>query len=97
MYARVTSMDIKVDRIDEGIKIYEKSVIPAARLQKGFLAAYLLVDRKTGKTISLTFWKSEQHAMANERNRYYQEQLVKFLDLFQSNPTREGYEVSVKA
>jgi len=97
MYARLTSMDIKVDRIDDGIRIYEKSVIPAAKLQKGFLGAYLLSDRKTGKALSLTFWKTEEHAMANERNRYYQEQLVKFLDLFKSQPIREGFEVSVKA
>jgi hypothetical protein len=37
MFARITSMDIKVERIDEAIKIYEHSVIPAAKLQKGFL------------------------------------------------------------
>jgi heme-degrading monooxygenase HmoA len=97
MFARITSMDIKVERIDQAVKIYEHSVIPAARSQKGFLGAYLFSDRKTGKGISLTLWKSEGDAIANERNRYYQEQLVKFIDFFQSPPIREGFEVSVKA
>ncbi len=97
MFARLTSMDIKVERIDEAVKIYEDSVIPAAKQQKGFLGAYLLSDPKTGKGISLTLWRSEEDAIANERNRYYQEQLVKFIDFFQSQPIREGFEVKVKA
>lgn len=97
MFARLTSMEIKAERIDDAIKIYKKSVIPAAKSQKDFLGAYLLSDRQTGKFISITFWKSEEDALANERNRYYQEQLVKFIDLLQSPPIREGYEVGVKA
>lgn len=98
MFARLTSFDLKVERIDEAINIYKKSVVPAAKMQKGFLGAYLLSDRQTGKGISITFWKSEEDALANERNRYYQEQLVKFIPLFQSpRAVREGYEVNVKA
>jgi len=97
MYARLTEMNIKPDKIDEAIEIYRKSVVPAAKSQKGFVAAYLLTDRPTGKGISMTFWKTEQDALANERNRYYQEQLVKFIEFFQSPPIREGYEISVKA
>jgi len=90
-------MDIKVERIDEAVKIYEHSVVPAAKLQKGFLGAYLFSDRKTGKGISLTLWRSEEDALANERNLYYQEQLVKFIHLLQSGYIREGFEVAVKA
>jgi len=97
MYARLTEMNVKPDKIDEAIEIYRKSVVPAAKSQKGFVAAYLLTDRPTGKGISMTFWKTEQDALANERNRYYQEQLVKFIEFFQSPPIREGYEISVKA
>ena len=96
MFARLTTLNTSPERVDEGIAIYKKSVIPAAKSQKGFVAAYLLVDRHTGKGMSVTFWKTEEDALANERNRYYQEQLVKFLDLLVTNPIREGYEVAVK-
>jgi heme-degrading monooxygenase HmoA len=98
MFARLTSMDIKVERVEEGIRLYEESVIPAAKSQKGFVDAFLLLDRQTGKAISVTFWKKETDALANERNRYYQEQLVKFIPL-QAQPIRvirEGYEVNIK-
>jgi hypothetical protein len=47
--------------------------------------------------MAITFWKSEKDALANEHNRYYQEQLAKFLDFYQTPPFREGYEVTVKA
>jgi heme-degrading monooxygenase HmoA len=97
MYARVTEINVKPEKVEEAIALYANSVVPAARSQKGFTGAYLLTDRQTGKGLAITFWKSEKDALANERNRYYQEQLVKFIDFFQSPPIREGYEVSVKA
>jgi heme-degrading monooxygenase HmoA len=96
MYARVTEINVKLDKVDEAIKLYATSVVPAAKSQKGFAGAYLLTAKSTGKGMAITFWKTEEDALANEHNRYYQEQLVKFLDFFQSPPIREGYEVSVK-
>jgi heme-degrading monooxygenase HmoA len=97
MFARVTTMNTTPERVDEGIAIYKKSVVPAARSQKGFIAAYLLVDRHTGKAMSVALWKTEEDALANEHNRYYQEQIIKFLDLYVTAPIREGYEVAVEA
>jgi heme-degrading monooxygenase HmoA len=96
MYARLTTMNVRAEKIDEAISIYKTSVIPAARRQNGFVAAYLLTDKPTGRGISMTIWKTEEDALANEHNRYYQEQLVKFMELFQSPPIREGYNISVK-
>lgn len=97
MFARLTRVHVKIDRIDELIKRYEESVIPAAKSQKGYRGAYLLVDRKTGEGVSITFWTSEEDALANERNRYYQEQVAKFINFYTQPPIREGYEVSVQA
>lgn len=97
MYARQTTMSFRTEMYDEGIRIFRESVVPAAKAQKGFRAAYLLADREAGRAVALTFWDDEASAMANEENRYYQEQLVKFLPLFASPPVREGYEVVVEA
>lgn len=97
MYARVTEMNIKLERVEEGIELYKKSVVPAAKLQQGFVATYLLTDRPSGKGMAITFWKTEKDCLANEYNRYYQEQLAKFIDFFSSPPIRDGYEVTVNA
>ncbi|MCX6562480.1 MAG: hypothetical protein NTU60_02615 [Candidatus Aminicenantes bacterium] len=95
MFARMTILQVKPERIDDGIKIYRTSVVPEAKKQKGFRGACLLADRASGKSISVTFWRNEKDAVANEESLYYQEQLVKFLSLLAGPMIREGYEVSV--
>ena len=95
MYARLTTLSFRIDLADEGVRIFETSVVPAARAQKGFRAAYLLSDRKSGRAVALTLWDDEAAALANEENRYYQEQLVKFLPIITSPPIKEGFEVEL--
>lgn len=97
MYVRMTTLSFHRDRAEEGIRIFDESVVPAARAQKGFRGAYLLADREAGRCVALTFWDDEASARANEENLYYQEQLVKFMPLFTSAPVREGYEVVVES
>ena len=97
MYVRLTTMTFRVDRADEGVRIFDKSVVPAAKTQKGFRAAYLLADLQAGRCVALTFWDDEAAALASEENLYYQEQLVKFMPLYTSPPVREGYEVVVES
>jgi heme-degrading monooxygenase HmoA len=88
---------MKPDLIDETVKLFEDSVIPAAKSQKGFREAYLLSDSKSGNRVSITFWDSEEEAIANEQSGYYQDQVNKFKEYFTAPPVREGYEVSVQA
>ncbi len=97
MFARMTSGETKLDWMDKFVKIYEESIVPAAKQQKGYCGAYFLVDHKTGKVVSITLWDCEEDALANEKNRYYQEQLVKVMNILTKPPIREGYEVVVKA
>jgi heme-degrading monooxygenase HmoA len=97
MFARLTIVQIKADKMDETIKTYEDSVVPAAKSQKGFQGTYLLTDRNTGKGIACTLWDSEEDAIANEQSGYYQEQIGKFKDVFTAPPVQEGYEVAVQA
>lgn len=95
MYARVTSLALKKGKAEEAVRIYETSVLPAAKAQKGYRGSYVLADREADKGLVLTFWESMNAAAANEENRYYQEQLIKVMHLFAEPPIREGYEVVV--
>lgn len=97
MFARLTIIQIKKHRIDEALKLYEESVVPAAKSQRGFQGLYMLTDRETGKGISITLWDSEEDALDNEKSRYYQEQVAKFITFYTAPPIREGYEVSIQA
>lgn len=96
MFARLTIVQVTPDAIDETTKIYEESVVSAAKSQNGYKGAYMLVDRKTGKGVSITLWNSEEDAITNEQSGYYQEQVGKFKDFFTAPPVQEGYEVAVQ-
>jgi heme-degrading monooxygenase HmoA len=95
MFARLTIVQTKVDKTDEAVKVSKESVLPAAKSQKGFVGAELLTDI-TGKGIFITFWDTEEDAIANEESGYYQQQLAKFKDLFAAPPVHEGYDVAFK-
>lgn len=96
MFVRLTTLHVKPESVEEGIVIYENSVIPADRAQKGFVSTYLLVVRPTGKGLAVAFWETEEDALANERSLYYQEQIIKFVHLLVTAPIREGYEVALQ-
>lgn len=96
MFARITLVQGKKDKLDEAIKVYEDSIVTAAKAQKGFKGAYLLTNRNTDKAISCTIWESEADAVANEESGYYQEQIAKLKDFLAAPPEREGYDVSVQ-
>ena len=93
MFARLLRIQTKIERIDEVSKLFEESVIPLCKDQKGYKGAYFLTDRKTGNSIPVTLWESEEDMLATERSRFFQEQVVKFLRFYKSSPIREAYEV----
>ena len=97
MFARFTIVEVNVDKVDEVTKLYEDSVVPAAKSQKGYRGAYMFTNRETGKGYSISLWDSEEDAIANEQSGYYKEQVGKFAEYFTAPPVQEGYEVSVQA
>lgn len=94
MYARLTKSFIRLDKIEEGIAIYKDAVLPASQKQHGFRAIFLLVERETGTAVSLSLWEDEKDVLANEKNLFYQQQLMNFVPLYSADPFREGYEVA---
>jgi hypothetical protein len=96
MFARVTTVYIRPEMVDKAVKIFEDSIVPAAKKQKGFHSIQWLIDRESGKAIAISIWDTEQDAKANEDNKYYQDQLLKLMVTFQTDPIREGFEVAVE-
>lgn len=96
MFARSTSMQLKIAFIDDAIEVYKKSIVPAAQSQKGLVELNLLLDRNSGKAVSIAIWESEEDAKANEKSLYYQEQLVKLRTFYANPPIKEGFDVIFK-
>lgn len=96
MFARTTTMQLKIAFIDDALGVYKKSIVPACKAQKGFIELSLFLDRNSGKAISIALWESEKDAKANEESHYYQEQLIKLMSFYAAPPIKEGFEVYLK-
>jgi quinol monooxygenase YgiN len=93
-HARVVTVQITPDRLDEAVAIYQDSVVPTAKEHNGYLGALLLTDRSTGKGVSIVAWASEADLKASDSSGYLQAQLAKFSELFTAPPTVEVFEVA---
>ena len=66
MFARISTFQGPPDQTAEGIRVAREQILPAARLQEGFLGIYLLYDRESGRSLSITFWETEDDMHASE-------------------------------
>ena len=93
MYARVVSAHAKLDKLDQVIEIF-RSMEVTWQQQKGFQSANLLVQRKTGKILSISTWATQADLEATEASGWYQEQLAKFAATWMAPPARDICEVA---
>src|SRR3979411_2241893 len=67
MYGRATRLQIPPASIDKGIALFKETVLPNARSTPGNAGGVLLVDRKAGSAIGITFWETTQALNASEQ------------------------------
>jgi hypothetical protein len=67
MYGRTTRLQIPPDSIDKGIAFFKETVLPKARSTPGNAGAVMLVDRKVGTAIGITYWETAQALSASEQ------------------------------
>lgn len=89
-------MQVLPANMEEAVRIYRDSVIPAAKEERGFRGALMLTDQNTGVGVSVTLWESEADMYASEASGFYHEKLNKLDALFISAPIRKHYEVSAR-
>jgi hypothetical protein len=94
MVARVTHVSVSPEDIDESVRLFDDSVVPAAEQEEGFMGALLLV-RSDGRALVIDLCDTLEHMRENERNGFYQTQVAKFADKITERPSREFYEVRV--
>ena len=68
MFARISTFKGKPEEVDKGISVVKEQVLPKLRSIKGFKGFSFLVDRKSGKTIGITYWDTEQDLKASEES-----------------------------
>jgi heme-degrading monooxygenase HmoA len=65
MFARVSSYQFAADQADQAVQAFNTVMHPVRQLD-GAKGAYLLVDRSSGKALTVTLWESEEALRASE-------------------------------
>ena len=91
MYARVTTLQVQPDKIDETIGIVRDLTVPNAKQQPGFAGLLLLTDRATGKSLAVSLWETEAALTRSEAGGYYRDQTTKLVRLLTRPPARQVY------
>ena len=98
MYVRAANVSIRPGTMQEVIDLHNDSLIPAAKLQKGWQGSYLMTDAVNSKMLSITVWESEAVMLASESGGgYLKEQVAKFDSVFAEPPNFSHYELSAQA
>ncbi len=66
MFARVTTMQGSPDRLDEAARRYQEQAVPFIRQLSGFKGSYWMADRRSGKSLTMALWESEEAMRASE-------------------------------
>jgi heme-degrading monooxygenase HmoA len=95
MYARVSTIQSAADKIDEGIARLRETTVPAVKQIEGCKGIFSLIDRQTGKGITVTLWESEEALRASEEeaNRLRREAADELGAT--TEPMVERYEVAI--
>jgi len=94
MVARVTHVKVRPEDVEEAVRLFADSVVPAAEQEEGFMGA-LLLTRDDGRALVVDLCDSVEHMRANERSCFYQTQVAKFAGKIVERPSREFYDVAV--
>ncbi len=71
MFARVTQLDVRPERLEEGHREIEEHVIPALRMQVGYSGGLLLANPEDGKLFAVTLWESEENMHATDEASHW--------------------------
>lgn len=97
MWARVATIQIQPDKLEEFVDFYRESLGPAGRVQKGCKGVSLLADFVTSKVVSISLWETKEDLDASRSSGYLQEQIGKAAPTFVVPIVVENYEVTFQA
>ena len=68
MLARVVTIQVRPEKMDECIRIFRERNAPSIAAQPGFDHGHWWVDRTSGRATSVTFWENEADEQASRAN-----------------------------
>lgn len=66
MWARISTYEGSPESIDQSVSYARQTILPKARQLAGYRGIYMVADRQTGKSMSITLWDREDDLRASE-------------------------------
>ena len=95
MHARMTTLTVDPDKLDQVVSGLEENEVPAWKELDGFKGFTLLVDRSSGKAVGTTYWESEAAMQASEDAVKESRSRAADTGGASSEPTVERFEVAI--
>jgi heme-degrading monooxygenase HmoA len=96
MFARVTTAQTPPEQVEAALRYLRDKALPRLKAQPGFRGLYFLIDRGSGKGLSLALWETEGSLRASEAAYVGQAGAELSQQLGLSIPSVATYEVVVK-
>jgi heme-degrading monooxygenase HmoA len=66
MVAKIRTIAVRPEQIEQGIGYLRNTMLPAARELEGFRGMIGLLDEESGKAVTVTLWDTEDALQASE-------------------------------
>jgi hypothetical protein len=93
VFARVTYVQAPEGAVERGLTLWRQNVLPVTMARDGFAGVISMVDRETGKALSITLWDLADDLFASTEAEYHREAVSKYGEFFASAHDPENYEV----
>jgi len=95
MRARVTSFQLQEGKFDEGLEIFQSTVVPRLRSQPGCRGVVVVSDPATASGEITAFWDSQENIDALDERGFWESQVAEVIFLIAAVPQRKVYDVNV--
>jgi heme-degrading monooxygenase HmoA len=96
MYAHLTTLQLRPDKMDEVLHIYEHGIIPLVQQQAGCRFITLLTDHNNQQVIAIGWWETEADLIAGQKESLYQQQWAQIHPILLTSPVCTSYFVSIQ-
>jgi hypothetical protein len=95
LFCRVTHVQAPEGKVEEGLQLWYDNVLPVTKAREGFMGALSVVDRETGKALSITFWEGETDLIASTEAEYHKQAIKRFGEFFENAHEPENFQLNL--
>lgn len=93
MYLRMITIRVRPGRMDQAIRIFQRSISPVLHQQEGFISFSLMENRERSELVGMSHWETERDLLALEENGFIDQQVAKLSTVLSEPPTGVFYKL----